>query len=379
MATALTTEVVETSEKALNPFAGGRQTAVAHSGAAESESQRAIAEVQAAIMLAKRFPRNHVEAMDRILSACCRPTLAESAVYSYTRGGQEVTGPSIRLAEAIAQSWGNLQFGIRELAQGGGKSTVEAFAWDVETNTRQVKVFEVPHTRHTKQGTKLLTDPRDIYEMVANQGARRLRACILGVIPGDVVDSALAQCETTLRTNVDVTAEGIQKLLAAFGGIGVTAEQIAQKLGHKVDSLVPAEFVRLRKIFASIRDGYTTAESEFPRVDGDQPAPRSAGATAAASAAAAAAAKAGGKRAGKPEAAPQPAPSPKVAAMDALTAAVEKAATVAELEAIRSKANGHHDDGLFGDRDVEEVKAAIHARLAAMTTPDGEIVEGGAR
>jgi hypothetical protein len=379
MATAMTTEVVDSSEKALNPFAGGRQMAVAHSGAAESESQRAIAEVQAAIMLAKRFPRNHVEAMDRILSACCRPTLAESAVYSYTRGGQEVTGPSIRLAEAIAQSWGNLQFGIRELAQGGGKSTVEAFAWDVETNTRQVKVFEVPHTRHTKQGTKLLTDPRDIYEMVANQGARRLRACILGVIPGDVVDSALAQCETTLRTNVDVTPEGIQKLLAAFGGIGVTAEQIAQKLGHKVDSLVPAEFVRLRKIFASIRDGYTTAEAEFPRVDGDQPAQRTAGATAAASAAAAAAAKAGGKRSEKREAAPQPAPSPKVSAMEALTAAVEKAATVAELEAIRSKANVHHDDGLFGDSDLEQVKAAIHARLAAMTTPDGEIVEGGAR
>ena len=371
MATALTTEVVETSEKALNPFAGGRQTAVAHSGAAESESQRAIAEVQAAIMLAKRFPRNHVDAMDRILSACCRPTLAESAVYSYTRGGQEVTGPSIRLAEAIAQSWGNLQFGIRELAQGGGKSTVEAFAWDVETNTRQVKVFEVPHTRHTKQGTKLLTDPRDIYEMVANQGARRLRACILGVIPGDVVDSALAQCESTLRTNVDVTADGIQKLLAAFGGIGVTAEQIAQKLGHKVDSLVPAEFVRLRKIFASIRDGYTTAEAEFPRVEGDQPAQRSAGATAAASAAAAAAAKAGGKRTPKPE----PAASPKVAAMEALTAEAAKATTVEQLEAIRSKANGHHDDGLFGDRDLDQVRAAIKARLAEMTTPDGEIVE----
>ncbi len=371
MTTTLTTEVNH-AEMAINPFAGGRQTAVAHSGAAESESQRAIAEVQAAIMLAKRFPRNHVEAMDRILSACCRPTLAESAVYSYTRGGQEVTGPSIRLAEAIAQSWGNLQFGIRELAQGGGKSTVEAFAWDVETNTRQVKVFEVPHTRHTKQGTKLLTDPRDIYEMVANQGARRLRACILGVIPGDVVDSALAQCETTLRTNVDVTAEGIQKLLTAFGGIGVSAEQIAQKLGHKVDSLVPAEFVRLRKIFASIRDGYTTAEAEFPRVDGEQPAQRNAGATAAASAAAAAAAQAGGKKASKPE----PAPSPKVAAMEALTAAIEKAATVAELEAIRSKANGHHDDGLFGDRDLDQVKAAIHGRLAAMTTSDGEIVEG---
>ena len=376
MTTSITTEV-ETSEKALNPFAGNRPTALAHGGAAEPESQRAIAEVQAAIMLAKRFPRDHVEAMDRILAACCRPTLAESAVYSYTRGGQEVTGPSIRLAEAIAQAWGNLQFGIRELSQGGGKSTVEAFAWDVETNTRQVKVFEVPHTRHTKQGTKLLTDPRDIYEMVANQGARRLRACILGVIPGDVVDTALAQCETTLRTKADVTPDGIAKLLAAYEGLGVTAAQIATKLGHKVDAIVPAEFVRLRKIFASIRDGYTTVEAEFPRAEGDQPAARSAGATAAASAAAAAAAKAGGKRAAKPAPEPAAAPAdPRAATLADLTSAASVATTVEGLEAIRSKANAYHDDGLFIDADLAAVRKAIEARIEAMTNADGEIVEG---
>lgn len=278
-----------------NPFQKVSAAPATSAGAAvESESQRAIAEVQAAILLAKKFPRDQVEAADRILAACCRPTLAESAVYSYTRGGQEVTGPSIRLAEAIAQCWGNLQFGIRELAQGGGKSTVEAFAWDVETNTRQVKVFEVPHTRYTKAGTKLLTDPRDIYEMVANQGARRLRACILGVIPGDVVDSAMAQCEATLRTKVDVTPDGIKQLLGAFAEIGVTPDQIAQKLGHKVDSLVPAEIVRLRKVYRGIKDGYTTADVEFPRTAID--APKSTAATAAAKAAQAAVEKAAGKR-----------------------------------------------------------------------------------
>ena len=295
MSTALATRDEETNGLAVNPFASTAVAAPKASAAVESESHRAIAEVQAAIMLAKRFPRDQVEATDRVLQSCCRPTLAESAVYSYTKGGQEVTGPSIRLAEAIAQCWGNLQFGIRELAQGGGKSTVEAFAWDVETNTRQVKVFEVPHVRHTRQGAKLLTDPRDIYEMVANQGARRLRACILGVVPGDVVDAAVTQCETTLRTKVDVTPEGIKALLTAFSEIGVSADQIAQKLGHKVDSIVPAEIVRLRKIFRGIKDGYSTAEAEFPRQEGEAPA-KGPAATAAATAASAAAAKAAGKK-----------------------------------------------------------------------------------
>jgi hypothetical protein len=376
MATAMTTtEVSDDRETGLNPFASGRPTALSQGAAVESESQRAIAEVQAAIMLAKRFPRDQVEAMDRVLSACCRPTLAESAVYSYTRGGQEVTGPSIRLAEAIAQCWGNLQFGIRELAQGGGKSTVEAFAWDVETNTRQVKVFEVPHTRYTKQGTKLLTDPRDIYEMVANQGARRLRACILGVIPGDVVDSAVAQCETTLRTKVDVTPEGIKQLLGAFAEIGVTADQIAQKLGHKVDSIVPAEIVRLRKVYRGIKDGYTTAEAEFPRADGE--AAKSPGASAAANAAAAAAAKSGAKKQARP-AATAPSADPIESAMRALVEQIGLANTLDSLDGLKRQANGYHDDGLFGDGHLAEVSRLIRERIDAMTTPDGEIVEGGA-
>ena len=47
------------------------------------------------------------------------------------------------------------------------------------------------------------TDPRDIYEMVANQGARRLRACILGIIPGDVVGASVEECQKTLTTGND--------------------------------------------------------------------------------------------------------------------------------------------------------------------------------
>ena len=111
----------------------------------EVEQQRAIAEVQGAIILAKKFPRNPIEALDRILVSCQRPGLAEQALYSYSRGGTEITGPSIRLAEAIAQNWQNLQFGIRELEQRNGESTVEAYCWDTETNIKQTKTFQVKH------------------------------------------------------------------------------------------------------------------------------------------------------------------------------------------------------------------------------------------
>ena len=230
---------------------------------AEVETQRALAEVQGAIILAKKFPRNQKEACDRILTACQREGLAKEAMYSYARGGTAITGPSIRLAEAIALNWGNLQFGIVELEQRNGESTVKAYAWDVETNTKQEKVFQVSHSRHTKNGVTKLTDPRDVYELVANQGARRLRACILGVIPSDVVDSAVEQCEETLKTKANTSPEAMAKLVEAFSVFNVTKEQIEARIQRRLDAITPAQVVQMRKIYNSLKDGMSKASDWF--------------------------------------------------------------------------------------------------------------------
>jgi hypothetical protein len=229
----------------------------------EVEQQRALAEVQSAIVLAKKFPRNQMDALDKILVACQRPGLADQSLYEYSRGGTAITGPSIRLAEAIAQNWGNLQFGIKELEQRQGESTVEAFCWDMETNVRQTKTFQVRHERFTKKGSYSLSDPRDIYETVANQGARRLRACILGIIPGDVIDSAVAQCESTLKAKADTSPEALKKLVEAFSTYKVTKEQIEKRIQRRLDTITPAQLIQLRKVFNSLKDGMSTAADWF--------------------------------------------------------------------------------------------------------------------
>ena len=237
------------------------------------ETQRAISEVQGAIVLAKKFPRNQKEACDRILNACQRVSLAKDAVYTYSRGGTSVSGPSIRLAEAIAQNWGNLQFGIVEMEQRTGESTVKAYAWDVETNTKQEKVFQVPHVRHTKQGAKQLNDPRDIYELVANQGARRLRACILSVIPGDVIDAAVDECDKTLKTKIDVTPEAVHKLVEAFAAFGVSKAQIEARIQRRIEAIEPGQVVQMRKIYTSLKDNMSTPEDWFDpaETEGNKP------------------------------------------------------------------------------------------------------------
>lgn len=228
---------------------------------------REMAETLASVQMAKAFPRDTIAARDRILNSCTRQKLAETACYTYNRGGTDVTGPSIRLAEMLAQNWGNISFGIRELEQRNGESTCEAFAWDMETNSRQVKVFQVPHIRHTKKGDYPLTDPRDIYELIANNGARRLRACILGIIPGDIVEEAVQACDTTMATKFEVTPERLKAMLAKFEEIGVTKEQIEARVQCHLEAVKPAQLANLGKIYNSVHDGMSKAEDWFPKED----------------------------------------------------------------------------------------------------------------
>jgi len=78
---------------------------------------RTVAEIQAQVFMAKQYPRDENQARARILRACQRPGLASKAIYTYPKGGQRVSGPSIRLAEAMAQAWGNLDFNTVILEQ----------------------------------------------------------------------------------------------------------------------------------------------------------------------------------------------------------------------------------------------------------------------
>lgn len=239
----------------LNPFTQQQQGQSLASVTAAMATTRQAQEVQAAMVVAKKFPRNPVDSTNRILEACTRRTLAESAMYSYPRGGQEVTGPSIRLAECVAQNWGNIDFGYIELEQKNNESQVMAYAWDLETNTRQSKVFTVPHRRETKNGAKPLTDSRDIYELIANQAARRVRSCILAVIPGDVIEAAIKQCEVTLTGGSVPLPERIKAMVDKYAEIDITAEQLAGFIGKNVEAFTAQDIVRLGKIYRSIKDG----------------------------------------------------------------------------------------------------------------------------
>lgn len=237
--------------------------APAAEGILATDQARAVAEVQAALVIAASRPRNELRARDRLLQACQRVNLASGALYQYSRGGTAVSGPSIRLAEAAARAWGNMNYGFRELSRRTGESECEAYAWDLETNTKAVRQFSVRHRRDTKKGGYDLTDERDIYELMANQAQRRVRAAILEIIPGDIMEDAVAECEKTMKANVGNVAEAAAKLVQAFADMGIPREAVEKRLGHRIDAIQPAQIIAFRKIYASIKDGMSEPKDWF--------------------------------------------------------------------------------------------------------------------
>ncbi|WP_157270612.1 hypothetical protein [Azohydromonas aeria] len=370
-----------------NPFDAmpGASRSVAESAGARAVQARESAEVMALAMMAKRFPRNVIQACDKIRNAFTRQTLAEKAQYQYSRGGSDVVGPSIRAAEAMAQQWGNISSGWREISRyvgpdGVGVSEVEAFCVDYETTNREVIQFFVRHWRETKEGGYRLKGERDIYELCANQAARRKRACILAQIPGDVTEMAMEQASATLRAKADTSPEGIKRLLDTFAvEFGVTKEQIERRIQRRFEAIQPAQVVGLKRVYVSLRDEMSTVADWFEPVEVPPAANDAQGEGAGAGAAAPAAsatdrAKAMLRERAKPPAAaatPAPAPARPKAPPPQARHGFDADAFAQQMQHAADRGDGETLDALGEQlRDVldEDLRATLtdmHARLRA--------------
>lgn len=246
-----------------NPFANPVAGA-AGENMLSTEHTRTAAQVVASIESARRYPRDMHRAYNSIMKACERYGLADVATYSYPRGGETVTGPSIRLIEEIARNWGNMHFGIVQLSQNSKETVMEAYAWDLETNYRPSTVFTVPHQMKARGRIKELSDPRDVYEHTANMGARRLRAMLQRALPSDVIDAAQRKCQETLRAGASANLEDkIRAMLLAFAKLSVTQQHIEDKIGHPVADMDVDEMLELTSIYNSIKDGAAKREDHF--------------------------------------------------------------------------------------------------------------------
>lgn len=231
------------------------------------EQARAVAEVQAAVMVAQQMPRDMGRAWAEMRAACGRLALAQRAFYAVPNRG---SGPSVHLARELARIWGNLDYGVRELRRDDERheSEIQASAWDQQTNVRSSRTFQVPHARMNKKaggGRQILVDLGDIYANNQNQGARAVRECIFSVLPADFVGEAQDLCRATIQKGDGKPLDQrITEMVRAYRGIGVTVVQLEVKAGRKRREWTAAEVAELGVVFTSIHRNETTAAEEFP-------------------------------------------------------------------------------------------------------------------
>jgi hypothetical protein len=232
------------------------------------EQSRAVAEVQAAIYVARQFPRDVGRSRAAMQAACGSMALAEKAFYKFPRAGGSVEGSTIHLAKTLAQTWGNIQYGVSEMRRDDSyrQSEMQAWAWDVEANTRHVLTFVVPHAKFANKKVVQLEDLRDIYENNANNGARRLREAIFAVIPDFFIGEAEELCRETLaKGDGKPIEERVAGAIGVFQGLGVTEAQLEQKLGRTKQQWTGADIAQLLITLKSIQRREIAVDEAFPQ------------------------------------------------------------------------------------------------------------------
>ncbi len=219
--------------------------------------------IDSQISTAHRFPRDAKRAVENVRAmATMDEDVAASCFYRLERKAKDGTinaieGPSIRLAELFATSWGNLRVATRIIEVGEKSVIVEAMAHDLESN------LAVMVTKSRSISGKFGRFSQDMIE-VTTQAAMSIarREAIFQVVPRVFAEKIFEECKQVSVGAVKLS-EGIQKAFAVFAKHGVKKEDVLRKLGKAQDGIDTDDLVRLRGLLTAIKEGHTTVEVEF--------------------------------------------------------------------------------------------------------------------
>ena len=94
---------------------------------------------------------------------------------------------------------------------------------------------------------------------------------MLAVIPGDVMDLFMDECNKTLSKDSKPLSERITIAMELLGRIGVTQQMVENKYCCKLTALTERQVAQLRRIFLAVQDGIAGIEDHFngaPHGDG---------------------------------------------------------------------------------------------------------------
>ncbi len=221
------------------------------------------ASIDMQVATAKKYPRSVDKALKEALTlATLDEETAASMFYALPRSGKTIEGPSARLAEIMAYSWGNLRVDADIVAEDRTTVTAMGTCFDLEKN---VAVRVRVKRRITDRNGKRYNE--DMIGVTSNAAISiALRNCVFKVIPAALTRRIYGEARTASLGKGGTITQKRQKALEWFGKLGVSEAQVFEALGVRgIDDVGEEQLVTLRGLRTAIQDGETTVEQAFSR------------------------------------------------------------------------------------------------------------------
>lgn len=222
-------------------------------------------EIDVQVATAKRYPRSIQESTQRIMDmATLDEDTAQECFYSLRRGSGNnsslIEGPSVRLAEIVAASWGNLRVQAQIIANDGKFITARGICHDLETNT--AISCEVQRRITDKYGKTFSEDMQVVTGNAA--GAIAFRNAVFKVVPKAVINNAIKAIKNKAMGKAGDIDAIKQQMLQFFAKLGVSTEMVLSYLEiAKVDEINADMVSELRGVATALKDGLTTVKEAF--------------------------------------------------------------------------------------------------------------------
>lgn len=219
------------------------------------------AEIDTQISTAKAFPRSLKMFIDKAMSmATVSESVAESCSYALPRGGKSLEGPTVRLAEIICSSYGNIRAGARVIANDGKTVTAQGICHDLETN--YCVTVEVKRKITDKNGK---TYNEDMQVVTGNAAcAIAYRNAVFKVVPSALVSDVYDKTKQVARGTEQTLPAKRKKALDYLHSIKVTDKQICEVLEiKKVEDIDLDKLDTLRGMVTLIKNGESTVKDLF--------------------------------------------------------------------------------------------------------------------
>lgn len=231
--------------------------AVVSTGLSVVEQQQR-GEIDIQIATAKRYPREITRFKRNAESlACMDEETAASMFYRLPRDGKNIEGPSVRLAEIVGATWGNLRYGARVIEVGDSFITAQGVCHDLETNN--CATVEIRRRITNKHGKRF---GDDMIQTTGNAACSiALRQAIFKVVPFVMVKDIYNKAKLTSIGKASSLVENRHKALDWFKKAGAVEKQVFDCLGvASIEDITVDHLITLRGLSTAIKDGETTIE-----------------------------------------------------------------------------------------------------------------------